>query len=812
MPGITTSLTPSAIGSANIAGLGSGIDFNATVDKLIAVEKRKVTLLKNQQQLETNKQTALNTLNGNLTTLRTAAQALADGSNFFSNTSTLTSSVPATDPATILTVTPDSTAAAGTHTIQVTALATAEKFVSTAGVIGATSSTTPLNLSGSFQITGQANTAQTVTVNSTDSLQDIVNHINTLNSGSNATKVTASILTVNATAGSEDFRLVLEADNTGAAKGKIVLNSVNSSLVGTGSLKNLNFNPTSAQKTLPADSNLTVDGVTGIVRESNSVTDVLPGFTLDLLKAEVGTTVTIKTAIDQAAIKSKIKSFVDAFNTVKTFINKQMVFDVKTQTNGILASDATVRSINSRLTTNILQSIPALPSGKDSMLLFGVAPDSTGKLVIDDAKLTSSLSTDAAAVRGVFAATGTGSVSSLEFIGADVNTVSGTYAVNIATAAAKAHVTGTTNLTAGFTGTDKVTVTDGAGRQAAVTLTNPTALTGTGGIVDLLNTEFAKTVIEVRGLNSALQAVSGGVATNATTFSNLLGQVVNTNDTISITGTKRDGSSVNSTFTVLDPTKDTLGNLLSTIQVAFGQQVAASVDSSGNIVIKDNNPGDSLLSLKLTANNESVGSTLNPGVETTSLITEGRYALNLTAAASNGFLKLQGTSFGPGSNFTVKQTTTDLLGLGGSISGADFFTNVANGADVVGTIGGLAATGSGQVLSGSSGNVSGLTLQYTGNTTGAVGNLAVSLGSGFLFSNLLDTFTNSITGLVQSDITSSKTTFNDIQTRIDNMNARIGQDRVRLTKQFQQMEILINNFKVQGNFLSQQVGFNIKKG
>jgi len=841
MPGITTSLTPSAIGTANIAGLGSGINFNTTVDKLIAVEKRKVTLLTNQQQLETNKQTSLNTLNSNLTTLRAAAQSLADGSTFFSNTSTLTSST-ATDPNTLLKVTADSTAVSGTHTVVVTQLAQAQKLVSNGSVKDAantaiTSISTALGFTSgsSFSIQGKASVAHAVTVNSTDSLQDIVNNINALNSGSDATGVTASILQV----GTSAFRLVLTADQTGAANGKIKLTSLVSTngtadLEAGGTLANLALPPTAIgnntgtdiQQQIPLDATLTVDGVSGITRDTNTVADVLPGFTLNLIKADTGSTITTTTAIDQAAIKAKIKSFVGAYNTIKTFINKQMVFDTKTQTNGILASDATVRTVNSQLSSSILTSVTGLPAGKDSMVLFGVAPDSTGQLVIDDVKLTSSLSTDTTAVRNVFAAAGTGSVSSLQFIAAAANTVGGTYAVDITTAAARAKVTGTTVLAAGIGATtDAVTVTDGAGRIASLTLDGNTTI-GAGNqdgralaaIVSSLNTEFAAVKTEQRRMKTPmLTGTAGGTpATSTTLLKDLTNGTTNLNiaagDTVTIAGTNRGRTAVNFTYTVLNPNTDTLGSLLSSIQVAFNQQVTASVDSAGKINITDNASGDSNLTLNLTANNEGSG-TLNFGTE--AVVTEGRYALDLTAAASGNFLKIQGKNFGPGSNFTVTQngTTSDLLGLGGAVSGADFLTTVANGADVVGTIGGLAATGSGQLLTGNSGsNVDGLTLLYAGSTTGAIGNMTVSLGSGFLFGNLMDTFTNPITGLVQSDISASKTTFNALQTRINDMNARIKQDRVRLTKQFQQMEILINNFKAQGNFLSQQVGFNIKKG
>lgn len=833
MPGISTSLTPSEIGAANVAGLASGINFNDVVGKLMAVEKQKVSLLEGRQSAETNKQDALATLNTNLAALRTQAQGLANSGDFFVNASTLASNT-ATDPATLLKITPSSTAATGTHTVIVGALASAEKFVSTAAVVDAntgaavTGTMKALGLTGSFTITGQASAAQTVSVSATDSLQDIVNSINLLNTGANATKVTANILTVSSTSGSEDFRLVITADNTGASKGTTGLASVSSSLTATGALADLNIDPLlTATKTATAvDASLTVDGVSGITRDKNSITDVIPGFTLDLLKKDTATTITITTTVDQAAVKAKVQAFVDAYNTAMTFINDQMKFDSKTQTSGLLSSDATVRSIQSQLSSKILASVPGLKSDRNSLVLAGVAPDDKGKLVIDDAKLSSLLSTSPTAVRDVFAATGSGSVASLSFLVAGLDTVSGTYAANITTAAAKAGVLGTTDLSSGIgsTTTDTVTITDSAGRQATLTLDGGGAgVNATGSvdgsslsaIVSSLNTEFATVRTEKRQMGTAMVTgtTGGAAATSATLFQDLTDGTnslsVAANDTITITGTKRSGGSVSATFTVLDPATDTLGDLLSTIQVAFDQQATATIDSNGKITLTDNASGDSSLSFTLTSGNGALDARL--GADT--LVTEGRFAMQLSAAASGTALKIQANTFGSGPNFTMSQGT-DSLGFGNlaiDTGATGQPATVTKGVDVAGTIGGLAATGTGQTLTGSAGNANGLAILYTGSSTGAVGDMTVKLGIGAVYDGLLDTFTNPASGLILNDITASRSVFDKLQTQIDAQNARIDQERARLIKQFQQMESIISNLNATGQFLSQQLNQTSKK-
>ena len=60
----------SSVGTANIAGLASGLNFNNIVSQLMAVEQQKVSLLKTQQAQQQLLQTALGTLSSDMTSLR----------------------------------------------------------------------------------------------------------------------------------------------------------------------------------------------------------------------------------------------------------------------------------------------------------------------------------------------------------------------------------------------------------------------------------------------------------------------------------------------------------------------------------------------------------------------------------------------------------------------------------------------------------------------------------------------------------------------------------------------------------------------
>jgi flagellar hook-associated protein 2 len=778
---------------SSVSGLASGIDSANIVDQLMAIEGRKVTMLQDKQADELAKQREMNVLGVSLSSLRSMTIDLADQNNFLVNQSNLTSDT-TTDADSLLTVTPSSNVVPGAHTITINQLAAAEKLGSGSAVKDSTGTVITSDLvalgytASSFTVQGKATSAQTVNVASTDTLRDIRDNINALNTGTNATGVTASILKVDGS----DYRLIVTADDTGLTDG--LVNMAGAELDGGGgNLKNLELGNGAQTLQAAADASIDIDNIT-ITRESNSITDAIPGYTLDLLNADAGTTITVNTSIDQTAVKEKIQSFVDSYNEVMDFINEQMKFNVDTKSGGILAGESILRSIQSQLSSSLLTAVPGLASDRNSLALIGVEPDSKGHLGINATTLDNLLATDPNTVRDIFTANGASANSALEFLDYGLGTVSGTYAVNITAAALKATTTGTTDLSAGLAGAEQVTITDGDSRQAVVDLTNAQSLSS---IVAAMNTEFAAIYTEQRQMATALVTGAGTPATSATLLQDLTDGAsgslnIVAGDTISIGGTSRSGVSVSYTFEVSNPATDTVGDLLAAIQVAFDQKVAASVDASGNVTITDNQEGDSSLTLSLTANNEGAGS-LGFGAETA--VQEGRYAMQFSAAASGNFLQLQSNSYGSDSSFTIAQSANNL----------GIIDQTYTGQDVAGTIGGEVATGKGQALSASSGNVDGVLLMYTGTATGAIGDMVVNLGIGPQLDNLLETYTNPISGLIQLTVDSSSDSYDSLQVQIDKLIIQLDQERERLMSSFLAMEQIMSQTNATGAWLSMQI-------
>jgi flagellar hook-associated protein 2 len=170
------------------------------------------------------------------------------------------------------------------------------------------------------------------------------------------------------------------------------------------------------------------------------------------------------------------------------------------------------------------------------------------------------------------------------------------------------------------------------------------------------------------GRSSVAQQLQGGVMTagNASTpaaASTLLTSLWNggtasgakVGDTLTISGTRGDGSAVNLSFTVaVGSTVQDVLNTLNNATTGFGagtRPATASIDASGHIVVSDGTSGQSSLSLQIVANNQG-GGRLDFGAFATSATGRAR---ELVAGADAKF-SVDGVGFTRSSN-----TVSDVI-------------------------------------------------------------------------------------------------------------------------------------------------------
>ena len=550
-----------------------------------------------------------------------------------------------------------------------------------------------------------------------------------------------------------------------------------------------------------SDASIIVDGVT-TTSTDNTVDDLIPGVTLNLVKADADTSITLNVDRDVDAIMEKISTFVDAYNAVKSYINQQQSYDTdKQEQGGVLFGDGTLSSVKSDLSSTIVQAIWGVSSDYSMMGLVGINLDNNGQLNIDSDKLKGYLTTNFNDVKNLFGANGSADAGTLEYISHSSDTNSGEYAVHITTAATQSTST-SDNGTVGENET--LTITD-ADKTARIDLTTDMTLSD---IKNAINSEMSKVYTEklvgdaqlYEGSGEAT-ALSAGTTWDQVYIDGSSSANLANNDVISFSGTTRSGSAVSGSYTINDTGTDTVQGLLSAIESAYGISVSATINSSGEIVLADKNTGNSQLSITFDntqAHDLSFGSsisTTNTGGQ------EGRYAMDITATDDgSGHLVLTHDNYGSNYNFTISENGASKLWAGDQ--------TVNNGVDVAGTINGEAATGSGQFLTGDSGDnkVDGLVLKYTGTFENSdVGNVKLTIGVAELFDRVLYNITDSYEGYVAFKENSLQDNIDRLQTRMDDMEVRLNRKQQIMINQFVAMETFISQIQTQSQWLSQQI-------
>lgn len=365
-----------------ISGLTSGIDTDSLIRQLLQIERIPLTKLENKKSAAEQKQAAYSDLASKIEALKNAADKLRFSSGFQEKTATVSDK-------TILTATPGDSATTGSMSLVVSQLALVHRLISGAGLSGTTAAIS----SGSGQFTfkvGESGTEYTVDVEAGMTLEEFKNAINGLGAG-----VTAAILSDGI--GETPYRLILSTEKTGAAQTIIV----------TQDDTNLGFpvNDTSLSSALhiqkPQDAILQI-GTLSVRRSSNTVTDLIPGLTLFLHKADPTETVTVTVERDLDTVRSQIEDLVEAYNDVVNFVNARSKYDTQKHKGDPLWGESTVRSLLRRLGQIVSSRVEGLPEDLRSLAQLGVSTQRDGTLSLDSVKLQKALQDNFEGVRDLF--------------------------------------------------------------------------------------------------------------------------------------------------------------------------------------------------------------------------------------------------------------------------------------------------------------------------------------------------------------------------------------------------------------------------
>lgn len=202
----------------------------------------------------------------------------------------------------------------------------------------------------------------------------------------------ATAALVDTGSGATPVRLVMTATGTGAKNQLEVATSAG--LSGFGGLETLRQGQDAVLELGDPAAPLVVH------RADNTVTDLVPGVTLNLLKpTEPGTDVTVTVKRDDDAVAGKVKALTDTVNSVLDWVATNSKYDVAAKKGGPMVGEAGVRAIPRTLFT-ALETQQATGTYRVASQV-GITVTREGRVALDETKLREALVADPAAVNAV---------------------------------------------------------------------------------------------------------------------------------------------------------------------------------------------------------------------------------------------------------------------------------------------------------------------------------------------------------------------------------------------------------------------------
>jgi flagellar hook-associated protein 2 len=360
-----------------LGGLATGLDTNALIQQLMAVEQRPITLLQTQKVKFQAQSTAFQDLNAKLLALKTKADDLRDPATLLARSATSSD-----EDVAVASATPGSLR--GTFTLAVTQLARGS--IAAAATTTAALSDTVASGTGTFAFTlGASGTVVSVPLTSSTTLGDLVKAINEENAGVKASVVNAGTTTTPA------WKLSLTSVTTGAANNIIVVTD------GT------TLGVTNTQTAL--DAAFSVSGLGDFTRSTNTFSDVLEGVSVTL---KGGGATDLVLDVDSGGTRNRLQGLLDAYNNVIRTIDGQSLATKNsdgTLTPGAFTGDVVPRQLRSTLAAAIRSS---LPGTIHTLAELGITTQKDdGTLTLDGAAFDRELGEDPAGVTRLLAGTST---------------------------------------------------------------------------------------------------------------------------------------------------------------------------------------------------------------------------------------------------------------------------------------------------------------------------------------------------------------------------------------------------------------------
>ena len=795
-------------------GVGSGLLTSDLVEDIIAAEREATDLRLDARRAEFDaKISAFGTVRSQLDNLESATSSLSSLSSLQLNTAT-------TSDETVLTATASSAATPGINTIEVSATARSHtlsslRYDSVDTVIGEGTltfqfGTTTFN-EGVYDTFTQDATRGSATIiidSSNNTLDGIRDAINAADIG-----VTANVID-----DGEGFRLTLVSDTTGDDS-SLQITVAEGAEPG---LSAIAFNAGAAdpetnltQVVAAQDAALKVNGI-DITRSENTISDIIPGITLNLLAAKPDTEISISVAQDVTAISDNLQAFVEAYNEVKSLVSELADYDAENETAGLLTGDATLRNLDGQLRRVLTRAVDGLASDSIRALVdLGISTNQNNgfQLQFDRQAFETALQNDTDGVIALLASQSRASDSQISVSSFSSATQAGEYSVEITQAATRAQLLGT--ATAGLASSltvddnnDTLSVTVDGVTSGSVALTQGVYADGAALAVELQAQINADATLRAAGksIEVAYDVTTQQLSLTSSSYgsSSNVGITAVDVDTLSEFGLTTSAASANVGLNVAGTINGVagtgIGQLLS---IPSGTQAATSGSYSG-LGIAAFETG----SLDIDADNNTFRLSVDGTLSQDIVITQGTYATGADLAAeiqsqidADANFTLAGksavVSFDAANNRL--EITSGSEGLGSSVNLT--FAQAGTASDL-----GLAVAqgDAGRNASTRAEPSGGISVRVQGDAVGERGTVTIVRG----VMNQLQTFLSDFTGFgggLNNRINGLGESIDEINEEAADFSARMDLVEARLRTQFAAADALIATLNSTSSFLEQQL-------
>ena len=767
-----------SVSGVNFSGLASGLDSSSIIQATVTAARAPETIWKDNITNLQAKQTAYNAVSAQLLNLQISAQSI-DGLRSFDLVNATSS---ATDVATVTAATGSQP---GTHSLDVTKLATSQRLAATAQ----SSATAPLGFAGQIVVNGQA-----INVAAGDSLQVLAGNINAANAGVSASIISPSPNQFILTLGSKNSGLQGQISLSDTAGGAFLGGTLG--LLGTGTSIRHALSGGSAGSDLFVDSATsvaTLEGQTAIPPTQGTVS-ITSGGTTKSVNINLGELLGGIANDINTAFGSSVASIATVTDPIGGTSKQQL------QLSGVSGSGSLVDN------NNVLANLGLVQQNYATGVQTQAAQDATFN--IDGISGTRPTNTLSDVISGVTISllrddtSGTPAQSTIT-VGSDTSTID-------------------LNITAFVKSFNDTIDLINSYQQFDPTSGNTGALFGDSTIDSIKDSLVSNVTGPVAGLPSSFSAISQvGISLDQ-------GDHLNIDDgalTTALTNNLQDvaklfrsaGSPTDLSVQFVSGSGDTQPSGSAGYAVAVTQPAQQAVVTAGSSLVgalgQDETlsfTGSLLGTLPGAAGAYQVG--LNQGSSLDDIVSllnaDTKLSPILSASNVNNTLTLTSKAYGSLAELAVSSSVDSTLLPNSTGIGTTLLDQ--KGLDVAGTINGEQATGTGQFLTGSQaggsgiakGQALGLQLRVTATTPGNYGTVAYSSGVADIAKNYVNTQTDGFTGALTTAAQGLQDFIDSNNQNITDLELQITTLQSSLQEQYATLELTVSQLKSTSSSIS----------